>query len=374
MPFLFWNKLLKNYKTPSIFHSCILIKFNLFKNTHQDLRKLTIKDLWPIWINEYIKLKSWTDKHAYQRRYALGNKYIFPVIGSYKPNQISIENIVDCLELAMKHTEQTHLKVLVALSQFLRWSTAKKLRNAKNRLPTDITLIEPYLGMRLRKPCGHHPSVDWRDIPLFISLLLRESSISAKALLFTILTASRLQSVCQARWSEVNFTLNEWQIPAFHMKGKQGHNRPHDVPLSTQARNVIYSLAPASGIPTEMLIFSATGNVLSGTALRKLIRKIDKVAITSGHRGFKDPLQNNRVAVTHGFRASFATWAQETGQDMSVVERCLSHVDPNDRYHSAYRRGQMSSQRKNLLQKWADYCYSEVELNNATDFKNTLGH
>ncbi len=54
-------------------------------------------------------------------------------------------------------------------------------------------------------------------------------------------------------------------------------------------------------------------------------------------------------------------------KNMSVVERCLSHIDPNDRYHGAYRRGQMISQRKRLLQAWANYCYSAVEL------PNTLG-
>lgn len=133
--------------------------FKLFSIHHSKaLQTLSIKELWPIWINEYTNLKTWTDKHAYQRRYALGEKYIFPIIGSHKPNQISIRNIVDCLELAMQNTQQTHLKVLIALSQFLRWSTAKQLRDPNNRLPTDIELIEPYLGSRLRKPCGHHPS------------------------------------------------------------------------------------------------------------------------------------------------------------------------------------------------------------------------
>lgn len=328
---------------------------------------MSIRELWPIWINEYTNLKTWTDRNAYQRRYALGEKYIFPIIGSKKPYQVSIQNVVDCLQLAMQNTHQTHLKVLIALSQFLRWSTAKQLRDPNKRLPTDIELIEPYLGTRLRKPCGHHPSVDWRDVPLFISLLVKESSVSAKALLFTILTVSRLQSVCQAQWNEMNFVLNEWQIPPTHMKGKQGHNRPHEVPLSTQATKLLSSLTPSGAVSSEKLVFSATGSELSGTALRKLIRKLDKIALDQGLTGFKDPLQNNRVAVTHGFRASFATWAQETGKDMSVVERCLSHIDPNDRYHGAYRRGQMISQRKRLLQAWANYCYSAVEL------PNTLG-
>ena len=350
------NKLAKLFQI-----STTQLNKNPKRQISSNISKLDIKNLWPIWINEYKNLKTWTDKQAYQRRYSLGEKYIFPIIGAYKPNQVTIQNVVDCLELAMSHTQQTHLKVLIALSQFLRWSTAKKLRDPNNRLPTDIEFIEPYLGMRLRKPSGHHPSVDWRDVPLFISLLLKENSISANALLFTILTASRLQPVCQAQWKEVDMSICEWKIPACHMKGKQGHNRPHEVPLSIQACNLIQSLSHSEFDIGEKLIFSATGNEISGTALRKLIRKLDRVAQELGHCGFKDPLQNDRVAVTHGFRASFATWTQETGNDMSVVERCLSHVDPYDKYHGAYRRGQMIQQRRKLLQAWADYCYSAVE-------------
>lgn len=74
-----------------------------------------------------------------------------------------------------------------------------------------------------------------------------------------------LQSVCQAQWNEINFLRKEWQIPSSHMKGKQGHNRPHEVLLSFQATKLLYSLTPSGSNGTGNLIFSATGNELSGT-------------------------------------------------------------------------------------------------------------
>ena len=115
------NKLAKLFQI-----STTQLNKNPKRQISSNISKLDIKNLWPIWINEYKNLKTWTDKQAYQRRYSLGEKYIFPIIGAYKPNQVTIQNVVDCLELAMSHTQQTHLKVLIALSQFLRWSTAKK--------------------------------------------------------------------------------------------------------------------------------------------------------------------------------------------------------------------------------------------------------
>ncbi len=358
MLFSFFKRFTSNKFTNSFAFQILKLKQPQSNRTPKDLFNLDIRALWPVWIEEYTILKTWTDKNAYKRRYSLGEKYVFPTIGSLRPYQVSIQNVVDCLELAMQSTQQTHLKVLIALSQFLRWSTAKNLRNPNIRLPTEIDLIEPYLGMRLRNPGGHHPSADWRDIPLFISLLIKEDCVSATALLFTILTVSRLQPIQQAQWKEVNLPLREWLVPSSHMKGKQGRNRPHEVPLSTQALDLLRSLSQSN--TDENLIFTANGKELSGTALRKLIRKLDRKAHELGHGGFRDPIQNNRVAVTHGFRASFATWAQENGADMSVVELCLAHVDSNDKHNGAYRRGQMIGRRRELLQKWADYCFSAI--------------
>lgn len=323
-----------------------------------ELSQYEIETLWPIWINDYTKLKAWTDKNAYQRRLALGRKYIFPVIGSLKPSCVTTRNVVSCLGLALSTTNQTHRKVLIALSQFLKWCASKDLLDPYKRLPTDVELIEPFLGIRFRKQGGHHPAIDWREMPYFVSLLIQEKTISSKALLFIILTASRLQSVTHAHWDEINFSLNEWQIPAQHMKGKQGNNRPHEVPLSRQALMLLQSIRNDYSRGEE-LIFSATGNKLSGSSLRKIIRKIDQKSVDLCDHSFRDSTQNNRVVVTHGFRASFATWAQEMGADMSVVEFCLAHSDSNDRHNGAYRRSRMINQRRQLLQDWADFCFSQ---------------
>ena len=319
-----------------------------------DLKAQCISKLWPVWISEYSKLKLWSDPQAYAKRMALGVKYVFPVAGALKPYQLSTFNVVDILESALRVTKQTHTKVLIALSQFLRWCVSKNLIQSTQRLPTDLTLLEPVLGMRLRVKGGHHPAVDWRDVPRFVSKLRRERSEGARALLFAVLTTCRAQSVCMAEPGEFNIALSEWNIPALHMKGKQGNNQPHDVPLSRQALSLIKQRLKDQG----RLLFTATGNPLSSAALRKVIRKLDAASVAAGTSGFRDPSQNGRVAVTHGFRAAFATWAQETGQDMSVVERCLAHVDPLDRHQGAYRRGTMLARRRELLQAWADYCFS----------------
>ncbi len=329
-----------------------ILTFNAFSR----IKRATVADLWPIWIKEYTIIKVWTDSRAYSRRLSLGTKYIFPVIGHKKPNKVTSEDVVSCLNLAIDNTEHTQQKVLTALSQFLRWCTSKHLLNPSQRLPTDISFIEPHLGIKLRGKVDHYPAIDWREVPRFVAKLVKSKGIGSTALLFCILTTSRSQSVRMAQWDEIDHLHQEWHIPASHMKGKQGQNQPHDVPLSSQAQFLLKTLNP-----TNSALFTYKGKTISDASLRKCIRRINQATESAGEIGFRDSTQHNRVAVPHGFRAAFMTWAQENEKDLTIVEHCLAHKDSNDKHNGAYRRGAQMKQRRILLQEWADYCTSLLE-------------
>ena len=79
-----------------------------------------------------------------------------------------------------------------------------------------------------------------------------------------------------------------------------------------------------------------------------------------------DPIEKNRVIVSHGFRAAFTTWAKEREKNMMLV-KCLAHKDPYDRHNGTYRRGTLIRQRKVLLQQWADFCFSQVQTHQYCD-------
>ena len=319
----------------------------------------TVQSLWPQWIKEYKELKAWSDNNAFQRRMGWGTKYVFPACGHKTPAEISTMDVVLAMRLANERTEHTQRKVLTAMSQFLRWCEAKKIRPITKRLPTDWSLIEPLMGVKTKGREGHHPALDWRDIPRLMVRLSALNTTGSNALMFLILTASRSQPVRMATVHEINWSLKEWHIPANHMKGKQGFSRPHDVPLSYQALDLLLEFKKEEK-NSEAFIFSHLGRPLSEATMRKCLQDVNKRLERIGDEALRDPSQGNRVVVPHGFRATFATWAQETGQDLNVVEKCLAHVDGTDRYRGAYRRGKQTIQRRRLLQKWADYCFSQM--------------
>src|SRR5690606_20683964 len=55
----------------------------------------------------------------------------------------------------------------------------------------------------------------------------------------------------------------------------------------------------------------------------------------------------------HGFRALASTWLNELGWPPDVIERQLAHA-PRNRVRAAYNRAQHLSERRRMMQAWAD--------------------
>lgn len=155
------------------------------------------------------------------------------------------------------------------------------------------------------------------------------------ALQFLALTMTRPGDVRFMRRSEVNFIKATWSIPAERMKMR----RPHEVPLSRQALDVLRSVWELT--EKDGYVFPA---------IRSLSKPISEVAMNSALRrlGYgKDDM------CAHGFRSSASTILNERGFNGDVIEAALAHQD-EDKVRRAYNRAQYWSERIKLLQDWAD--------------------
>ncbi len=176
---------------------------------------------------------------------------------------------------------------------------------------------------------GHFDAMPYKEVPaLFVKLATRVGH-SATALAFTVLTAARTGETTGASWPE--FDKDNWTIPAERMKA----GKAHVVPLSKQVKALLKPL-PKSKAPF----------VLSENAMLYMLQK-------EKHLGLKP-------YTVHGFRSSFRDWAsEETNFPNEVVEMALAH-SIRDKAEAAYRRGNLLVKRKELMQSWADYCFSQV--------------
>ena len=67
---------------------------------------------------------------------------------------------------------------------------------------------------------------------------------------------------------------------------------------------------------------------------------------------------------THGFRATFRTWAAErTNFQREVIEAALAHI-VGDETERAYQRGDALDKRRRLMAAWAEFCGRSAQTSN----------
>jgi len=197
------------------------------------------------------------------------------------------------------------------------------------------------LPARQRLSRGHHAAMPFEQVPAHMAKLKSQAPLSARALEFTILTASRTSEVLKARWDEFDLERAVWTIPASRMKAAKEHR----VPLSSAARQLLLDI----GAGDSFVFAGRSGDKpLSNMAMDMVLRRM-KVDVT-----------------VHGFRSSFRDWAGEmTTTPREVAEAALAHTIGNSA-EQAYRRGDALEKRRVLMETWARFCRSGSPANDET--------
>jgi integrase len=161
--------------------------------------------------------------------------------------------------------------------------------------------------------------------------------VTRAALTAAMLTAQRPGTIVRMEWSEVDLEAAEWVIPGPKMKMKQAHI----VPLSRQAVETLRAMLPYSS--GRQYVFPALYRQKTPHLHREALSNALR---TMGFRG---------KHATHGFRSTFRTMARERlGIAADVLEAQLAHVK-KDAIQQAYDRAAFVTERKEVMQAWADY-------------------
>lgn len=140
-----------------------------------------------------------------------------------------------------------------------------------------------------------------------------------------------------ATWDEFDTEARIWSIPPARMKMR----RSHRVPLPKQALSLLEELRALTGSGTYLFpSLRSWQRPMSENTLNAALRRI----------GY-----SSEEMTAHGFRASFSTLANESGQwNPDAVERALAHVEANA-VRRAYSRGEHWEERVRLADWWAGY-------------------
>lgn len=291
-------------------------------------------------------------KHAAQWRSTL-EQYAYPVLGSIPVADVDVSHVKDALMPIWTTKTETATRLRGRIETVLKFATANKYRTGPNPAAwlDNLKEILPAPN-RLKKKNGskHFPALPWRDMPRLVAALQSRESISAKALLFAILTAARSGEVRSATWAEIDQQARVWRVPGERMKS----GLPHTVALSDAAMRLLESLPKDT--PGNLVFPSPRGRVMSDNTLGKTLKDISAADIKAGGEGFTDPKQDGRTATPHGCRSTFKDWARNAGGFADEVsELALAHVN-DDATRAAYARDELLEQRRGLMADWAQFC------------------
>lgn len=273
------------------------------------------------------------EKHAAQWANTL-ETYAGPIIGSLPVADVDTALVLKVLEPIWTDKPETASRLRARIENVLDWATVRGYRRPGDnpaRWRGHLQKLLPQLKKRQR--VKHHAALPYDDIGEFMEILRTQEGTAARALEFTILTASRTSEVIGARSAEFDLNRAIWTIPKERMKA----GREHRVPLSPRAAELVKAHLANGG---EFLFPGAkAGRPLSNAAMLALLERMDRSDLT-----------------VHGFRSTFRDWtAERTAYPREVCEAALAHT-VGDATEAAYRRGDVFAKRARLMAEWEKFC------------------
>ena len=283
-------------------------------------------------------------KHSAQWKATLTND-VYPVLGTLPVGAIDVGLVLKVLEPIWRVKPETAARVRGRIESVLDWAAARLYRTGENPARWRGHLDKLLPARSKIAKVQHHAALPYAGIAKFMTDLRSRDDVAARALEFTILTASRTSEAIGVRSEEIDFQSRMWTVPADRMKG----GREHRVPLSDRAFEILETAK------TEGDYFfpgRKPGTPLSNMALLMTLRRMGRDDLT-----------------THGFRSTFRDWGAEvTAYPTELLEMAIAHA-VSDKVEAAYRRGDMIEKRRRLMADWATYCASPPRTGNVVPLR-----
>ncbi len=275
-------------------------------------------------------------KHSQQWRNTL-KTYAYPVIGDLPVEDVEIEHVLKILQPIWKDKTETATRVRNRVELVLDYASVRRYRQGENPARWKGRLDKILPKPSKVKEIKHHPALPYEEISDFMAQLRAREGLAAKALILTILTASRTSGTLNAEWSEFDLAKAQWVMSKERMKS----SKEHRIPLSGAAMELLEDLRRES-VSNFVFPGMRKGKPLSNMSMTNVLRRMDY-----GH------------VCVHGFRSTFRDWiAEKTNFPQRVAETAMAH-QLKDRAEAAYQRGDLIQKRVELMEAWASYCFDQ---------------
>ncbi|EQA1590678.1 tyrosine-type recombinase/integrase [Enterobacter hormaechei] len=275
------------------------------------------------------KVSRWSEGYASDIIEAF-NKDIFPYIGQQPVNEIKPLVLLNVLRrMESRGATEKAKKVRQRCCEVFRYAIVTG--RAEYNPAADLT------SAMSGHESKHYPFLTVEELPDFFKALsgYTGSPLVVLAARLLILTGVRTGELRGAFWSEFELEKAVWEIPAERMKMK----RPHLVPLSTQALEIVQQLKVMTG--QYPLVFPGRNDprkTMSEASINQVFKRIGYTGKVTGH----------------GFRHTMSTILHEEGFNTAWIETQLAHVDKNA-MRGTYNHAQYLEGRREMMQWYADH-------------------
>ncbi|SCZ44871.1 tyrosine-type recombinase/integrase [Enterobacter hormaechei] len=275
------------------------------------------------------KVSRWSEGYASDILEAF-NKDIFPYIGQQPVNEIKPLVLLNVLRrMESRGATEKAKKVRQRCSEVFRYAIVTG--RAEYNPAADLT------SAMSGHESKHYPFLTVEELPDFFKALsgYTGSPLVVLAARLLILTGVRTGELRGAFWSEFDLEKAVWEIPAERMKMK----RPHLVPLSTQALEIVQQLKVMTG--QYPLVFPGRNDprkTMSEASINQVFKRIGYTGKVTGH----------------GFRHTMSTILHEEGFNTAWIETQLAHVDKNA-IRGTYNHALYLEGRREMMQWYSNY-------------------
>jgi integrase len=285
------------------------------------------------WFKSKAKIRSkvWQESNGLYLRRDLN-----PRIGSFPINEITGQFILAAIKaVAEKSGVKTAERVRQTAGQVFEYAI-RQLKGTTN----PARILTQWADIPAKE---HRRPLSSKEIPKFLAAVERYPGLPTTriAVRLMLLTFVRKNEITRAAWEEFDLRNNMWIIPKDRMKMQ----KPHMVPLSRQALDLLTMLKPLS-LGSNYLFPSNKGidRPMNGSTINVMFQKM-------GYGGSFTP---------HGVRSTASTILNEKGFGRDAIERQLGHVE-RDEIRAAYNHADYLPERKIMMQAWADYLDQLIE-------------
>lgn len=284
-------------------------------------------------IEKIASVRLWRNAKHKAQWFSTVRTYAVPIIGKKKLSEIGRKEVLSVLAPLWTTKNETASRLRGRLENIFSYAVSDGLMEFNPALwrgNLDRDLPPPAKVQKVE----HHEAMPLEELQKKISCFYPATNRTRQAILFTILTASRVGESVPARWDEIDWENKIWFVPPERRKDQKPY--PHRVPLSDQAIELLKSIERKG----EAIFCFDADNLGSRYSLSHLLKRMTGTSATM-----------------HGFRSTFRDWAAENGVPDVVAEKCLMHTTGNA-VVQAYQRSDLLEQRRSVMQAWADAVFA----------------